>query len=502
MSASDGSQTDTTVLQRHLLGDLERYVKLTKPASLRAFQGDALGGVAGELARGVGPLIEDAVERIADRRYRRAAWLLLVDPEHRTSNLTTRSSLAAAEFGLAPDTFRKRTDGASPRTEVLDEVASELAQLATAPTPESDPSSAVAPSAVAPSVVAPAARPVAPATDPGRTVNAAGPLGFRRRRLVAVAVALLVGVVVGSLTRFVGPDADGSEAAGEQDGAVAGPATGPGGGEELMGEVDVSLHCETTNGAGWVAAPDPASSSGWLCRRGAGGPTVAADIAAACHEQYGDAASARVGDGPSTWRCVMVAEPSAADGDCAVAAGSYDPSLSGEYAPYAASFRRRFDESAAATTACPLTVMHRWATGILQELGTDGVSTGALVATEPDAVLLLDGSAWQAFNRIKGIYGEFVGYPENEPERRGDVVVVALSAGGALVAERLDGPFYWLPPVIFPYWKGRGGPTGCLGLAISDPYASGDSFKQDFEHGRLVLDPLAGSFGPEGDTCP
>lgn len=453
-----------STVEQEILAELEAYIKLSKPGEQRAFNEPALQSLLTPELNSVHALLVAAVELVPDERYRRAAECLLVDPELRSANLTARNAAAADVFGVASDTFRKKINETSPRSEVLAEVALQLMRLSESP----------------------------PRPDFVEGNQRVWRRSVRPRLLVGVVGLLAIVGVLSAVPSIWRGESLGSPAAPQIDSDTPDQV-------ERLGDVDVTLYCETAFGSGWSASPNLLSPPSWTCRAPTG-ETEPADIDAACKQQYGTGSTATNTGGAGGWRCSLLSD-SAGPGACSPAAGEYEPSMADQFARFTSEFSRKFEEAGGAEElGCPFTVMHRWTSGVMQELGRGDTSSAGLLAKN-DVVVLLRGDSWRAFDRIKGINGAIVGFPENEPRLIDETFVVELDAGGSLVALHEDGPYFWLPPVMLPYWQSTGGVDGCLGFPITDPYAAGDSFKQDFERGRLIFSPLTGSFANEGPEC-
>lgn len=463
--------TDSADLAQRVAVELERLARKARPMDVRNVETPELERIASSAGLSIGDLIAQGVESTEPKAYRDAAHSLLVDDAVRSKTFTTRSKLAAAAFDVTYDGFRRVSKG---RPSIREMVFIELAQSITreALTVKEAVSSGVE------------SHPAALSLQGNR---------WRRRSLVAIAVLVITaGVGAWWLAALAagGPEAG----AGETGGA---PAVADDGEARLFGDIDVSRYCAETYGSGSIAQADPESDNGgWRCS--SPGQVIAADLAEACRSQYGNSAHAEaVEGGAGGWRCVTEIGGATA-GACLVDAGAFDPSLTDEFSAYAARFRTRFEAGGGVEAlGCPLTLMHHWADGIMQEFGDGEVPTTAILALSPEQVVLLDGASWSAFRRIKGLTGGLVGYPTTEPQLVDEMVVVSLSAGGELMSKSSDGPFYWLAPVVAAYWRQSGGVSGCLGAPISDAYTDLGLFKQDFEQGQLTLNPFAGELTAE-----
>lgn len=489
-------------LVEQLTDELERLCRRARPVDIRAVDTPTLDEVANVAGTTAGELVAWAVQQVEPLAYREAAHRLLTDDAVRSQTFTVRSKLAAEAFGISYDGFRRAGDGRpSARTSVLTEVARHAAHRGQDTSGEqADP---VGPDELVTIDNEP--------RTPGILV--AAHTAQRRRRTVAVAAAaiglLAAAIAIPVLTRSDRPRAEAADSLPSADSSgprLAAPSTqvpptvdGPS--TSLYGSIDVSSFCTQRYGEGSIAQADPGSdASGWRCFGSDGSKPV--DLDEVCRTQYGQSAVATsIASGPGNWRCVVeVGGPADAD-TCAVEPGSFDSSLTDEFSTYAADFRQLYElHGGQATLGCPLNLMHHWAGGVMQELGTDGTPSASLLALSPDQALLLEGAAWQAFDRIKGLTGGLVGYPVNEPVLEDEMVVIRLSAGGMLIAKKIEGPFYWLTPVVTDYWLKHGGRTGCLGPPASDAYTDLGTFKQAFERGQLTLDPFKGTLDADPGT--
>lgn len=451
-----------------ILIELEEISRAYGPGKIRQVDTPGLTLIAQQLELTRDELIAECVSKIDDDRYRSTADTLLIRPEVRQSNFTQRTSLAAAEFGIGVDAFRRvpKQGGLSTRSLVLLEAAQQAADIAPTAATEN------AASKQTPVLEALSTSDSEPHSQDLLTSN--------RRAWLAPIMALAAFVALGAFAIQRVPDSAASIS--------------------LAGEVDVTMQCVAQGDQDSVALPDP-SSAGWLCRAG-DGVRETADIEQACHFQYGTESSAQnLSGNNSSWRCVTHF-PIDSDDDCPVAAGAFNPSTSDIHSPFASSFRHRYEEAGGhEVLGCPTQLLHHWVAGPMQELETEDGQKSAIIALTPDAPILLQGTAFGAFNRVKGITGELVGFPTSEPYVRTGIYYVDLSSGGSLIAATEDAPFYWVPPVVAESWAALGGVDSCVGLPISDPYSADGAFKQDFEDGVFSLSVLTGELFHTGDNC-
>ena len=399
-------------MQERLLVELEDLCRQHQPESIRGLDTPELTRIAQSLKLSRDELVTQAVAQIGDQRYREAANALLADPSIRFENLTARTKQAAENFNLGVDAFRRAGKGKrSNRSKVIFEVAQQVlaieAQAQATKATESDNSGD--------SAASPATSSSAPDTDPVTSIVLQNPVetptrpapSRRSQSRLLVPAALIGIVVIGVLVmlafrsgRTTNEAIDTSDQPTTTNNATASstatstqpPTTTaettttaalPTELTRLMGEVDVTLHCVTEHGAGWTAAPDVGSKTGWACRVGGGASSVPADIQLACEQQYGlESEAINLSDTSASWRCAT--EVTHNEGACPVNAGEFNPSLANEQSPYAAGFRQRYDlEGGETSLGCPTQVMHQWAKGILQELEDDSGNQSAILALDP-----------------------------------------------------------------------------------------------------------------------
>ncbi len=483
-----------------LTDDLQTLTRTSNPVGFIDLQIPALDAEATRTGLDTADLIAAATERITDDAVRRSAEKLF-DISSRTESFTHRSRLAAEQMGISLDGFRRRSGGRPSRRDlVVVELARQIQQFAPANATTSEITAAEITISEASTTEtrttgtdtsragtdAPAIDDESHGPQPDTTVDETGvtePANpSRRRRLPLAVIAALVIVAVGS----IGVIGVRNYIRSVQADRIAELA------RDVPGDLDMSLYCVDTYSQDTIAEPQ---GSGWVCRN-ADDPSsspMPIDPDEVCATQYGESTRAiALDDTAGAWRCELIG-PVTTTADCQIAPGAFDASLADTMSPFAQGFRQRFER--ADDLPCPTSIMHRWADGILQELGSEGEQS-ALIALSPDTIVLLEGSAWAAFDRIKGITGSLVGYPLNEPEQRFDGVLVELSADGALFATSERATFHWLPPVVYQYWVEHG---ACLGPPVSDPYTNGDHFRQDFLNDSLVLNPSTVSFHTLGD---
>ncbi len=404
-------------------------------------------------------LVDTAIAGLEPADFKTAAEHLLGSEKRAGRNLAARSSDAAEAFGVGYDAFRRRgADGRSHRDRVVRSVAEAIV-------------------AQAPNRIVTAPVTADPSPDPD---------GNRSRRTAVwggVLVAVVAMVLVGA---FALAGDDGSDA----DRAAV-----------LLGPLDVTLHCRTVHGIGATSTVVGDDPDGWRCR--VNGENVSVDLNEACKSQYGAASrpDSSAGTDAYGWRCAI--EAAGDDGQCAVAAGQFDPSLSSSFAELSRDFRTVADARLENPEACPATFMHRWSIGVIQEFVLDGDIVGALLWAPGGDVTMLQGTAWTALERVLGLDADIVGFPTGPAvETSEGHTAVALTSGAQLVASGDQDTFYLVPEVSLTAWLDLGGSQGCLGLPASDPFPVGAGFRQDFFAGALVLNLLTGEIDiVDSETC-
>ncbi|MEM9656622.1 MAG: hypothetical protein AAGA65_31395 [Actinomycetota bacterium] len=449
------------------LDELKRLSKLDayRAASFPGLAAKATDAMAGGVddSDSIEMLVGTAIASMSEGPHKAAASQLIGFGPDRWQSLKQRRARAAEATGMSPETFRRREEAT-----VLDEVARQIAGLGG---------------------------------------SQAEPAVHRRsidRSRIAVVVSLLGLLLLAVLGYWVLPGlrADGDvEASGV--GATPAreqPANIP---VDLTGPLDVTLWCVEQFGPGASAEVTGQTARDWACRSLLSDGDAGVDFDAACAFAYGQATRAQnLTNDPYGWECRPSPDAIRPGGPCEIGVGTYDPLNSHAFDQYASPFVRAW--RAAETDLCPGTIMHRWGQGVVQELGDstpDGYE-GAILAVDPDDVVVLDGSLWKAYERVIGLSPGLVGFPAGEPVEIDDgSEVLHLSAGGALVSRPPTDQYYWLPGVAFTAWLESGGRTGCLGSPVSNPYAVEVGFRQDYESAGLILDLTQGEIQVDGDCA-
>ncbi|MEO1064443.1 MAG: hypothetical protein AAFZ07_23735 [Actinomycetota bacterium] len=435
-----GTAEQTTAIA----GELEDLASQWDPVALAELELPELTRRATQWQAGatVQDLVDAAVAAVPQENYRSAAGALLASSDHRWSqNLTERSTTAAAALdGGNYEAFRKRARGRpSKRDRVYTVVAEQVVRLASHPSPL----------AVA-------------STD----------RSGRGRWLLAAVVLLVVGAVaaVGIASR----DSDESRA------------------DVAAGPVDVTLYCSQRFGVGASASVIDGGREGWRCQHA--GTTETVDLNDACVQQYGQGAQARATETASAydWTCeIELTDEQTSTGACRIEAGAFDPSLSRSFAELSRGFRELYATGGGAEVGCPLTLMHRWSVGVIQELTDGNEIVGAITSYNDGEPILLSGQAWRAFDRVIGLDADIVGFPTAAPNTTNGYSSIPLSGDGMLVGADTNAPHFLVPEVSLVPWNELGGAEGCLGLPNGDPYPIAEGFRQDFNGGALVLNLLS-----------
>ena len=466
----DGSTFDV------IRAELERLKKINTLAAFRDADLPALAaaGASSEGGASVESAVGSAVAAVPSERHRRAAAALIGFDGDRWVNLKTRRVRAAAEMNCAPETFRQRDEAS-----IIDEVARAMLERPSTPEP-------------------------APSPETRRS---------NKRTGLILAAAVLI--VVGLVAALAMSDDGGDETTTPTATAVPTPTLAPSptstptatpapeptvaAPTNASGPLDVTSWCVAVRGPAGSAEVTGEDAIDWACRGGDGAPAPI-DFDGACELSYGEGAVAiNLTNDPYAWQCEPDFGATSGQG-CPIAAGAFAESKTDEFSRFAGAFTRIWADEGGGV--CPATIMHRWGEGIIQELGrTPGQAgfLGAILARDPETVVLLDGSAWQAYAQVIGLSPGLVGYPVGSvDDSLESTLLVPLSAGGALVARDTSGQFHFIPGVGYTVWLADGGVAGCLGAPVSNPYAVEVGFRQDYEGGALILDAVQGRIVTEG----
>lgn len=241
-----------------------------------------------------------------------------------------------------------------------------------------------------------------------------------------------------------------------------------------MGPVDVSGYCRDVLGAeiGILDSPD---SNVWRCRNPDGTTTDEVDLNDVCRNRVGSSFEAvPTGENGRSWRCAGSVESSA---ECSVPVGTHDETNQ--------RVNTAIDDLVAAVPAegCATTPAYLWFDSVVQELALpDG--TGA-VFKSPSNLVLLQPPEWAAYDRVRGLPPEFVGYPQGPVELKNGAYVLEIDPDhrSAMVARARTGPFFWMPAATYLPWIEAGGISSCLGAPAAD--ANQTQRMQKFENGEM-----------------
>jgi len=515
-----GSAAD---FDRALLADLDELATISSVEAFYAAELPALHRLAlrvtdhpndrtGRYAA-VRDAISHAIESMEDQSFADAAQALLGYAD-RWRSVQARSTDAGRAFtpSVSYDSFRRRS-GRNYRGNTLRLLADALKQLET-------------PDAATPAEIAVAAQAPTPAgpTRPGPAAHMEGaPSGPNRLLLLAAALVLLAtaafgvtqrggdqnepaletAVAAARTTPTVAPTAALPTAASLQ--PVAQPVT-----QTVRGELDVTRHC-------FLSAPDgmplfgEQTADGWTCRSSDNSQQFPPDLPAACREQYGPNATAVPQEGSTVgWNCELpiLRLNNNTSSSCVVAPGAYDQGSIVTLGRYANRFAAEWEQNVPADV-CPVEPLHLYGDGVTQRLAHDGKEFGAILATDPQNVQVLTGSAWLEYESVRGLTLDVVpvpivsgriGYPSSAARQDQTYWRIDLTDQSALISDALDGTYFWMPRVALELWMAQDGPDGCLGMPIQTPTL--DPPGQKFEHAAVTFNTATGGleYSPS-DAC-
>ncbi len=167
-------------------------------------------------------------------------------------------------------------------------------------------------------------------------------------------------------------------------------------------------------------------------------------------------------------------------------AGSTNPSvIPDDLEPVMVSVFTKLGE--AAGLGCPQHGVERWGDLWLQHfIGGDTRPRGFLVTDLNQSVAMwVEWSIVEEYRSVlNGQLDSEGGLPKATSELDGHHVL-RLSKGGLLIAHQPGGPAFWIPGEAVEVWQQAGGPTGELGLPMTDVRFQDGRPHQDFEHGHI-----------------
>ena len=150
--------------------------------------------------------------------------------------------------------------------------------------------------------------------------------------------------------------------------------------------------------------------------------------------------------------------------------------------------------------------MTRWGRLVIQKLTDAGGAAGAIVAEDPDHVMVMTEAEYGSYRQIGGKDGTQAQSIEGLPRRRGTSpsgkAWLIYTDHGVLASQGVDQPGYYLGGPVWTRWKATGEDTGEMGMVASNPLNNAVGYYQDFAHGRLTLS-YSGtlSFAPVADPA-
>lgn len=189
---------------------------------------------------------------------------------------------------------------------------------------------------------------------------------------------------------------------------------------------------------------------------------------------------------PSTASTSPVATVSA---DCHEIGATSDPDLDA----YGVPFRTQISQliPPGEPEPCGGSPVTRWDDLVIQPLLTEGVADGALVATDPNHVLLMTQAEFTSYRQIGGKDGtqaqEIAGLPRRRAMSGSGKVWLIVTDHGAMASSGVDQPGYYLGGPVWTGWQANGQDSGEWGVPASNPLNNAVGYYQDFSKGRLTL---------------
>ncbi|HET8931361.1 MAG TPA: hypothetical protein VFN21_11940 [Acidimicrobiales bacterium] len=133
----------------------------------------------------------------------------------------------------------------------------------------------------------------------------------------------------------------------------------------------------------------------------------------------------------------------------------------------------------------------RWDQLVIQPLVNGGAPDGALVAIDPDHVLLMSQAEYSSYHQVGGKDGTqaqaLAGLPRRRAMSASGKVSLIITDHGAMASAGVDQPGFYLGDVVWSTWHGNGEDTGDWGTPASNPLNNAVGYYQDFSKGRLTL---------------
>ncbi len=153
---------------------------------------------------------------------------------------------------------------------------------------------------------------------------------------------------------------------------------------------------------------------------------------------------------------------------------------------------------------CAASPMLRWDELVLQPLTDGGRPDGALVATDPDHVMVMTEAEYMSYHQIGGKDGTqaqaLAGLPRRRAMSTSGKVWLIITDHGAMASAGPDQPGFYLGGPVWTNWQRNGEDTGDWGIPASNPLNNAVGYYQDFSKGRLTLSYTGDlMFHPVGD---
>lgn len=155
---------------------------------------------------------------------------------------------------------------------------------------------------------------------------------------------------------------------------------------------------------------------------------------------------------------------------------------------------------------CAGAPIQRWDELVLQPLTEDGKADGALVATDPDHVMVMTEAEYTSYHQIGGKDGTqaqaLAGLPRRRAKSTSGKVWLIITDHGAMASTGPDQPGFYLGGPVWTNWQKNGEDTGAWGMPASNPQNNAVGYYQDFANGRLTLSYTGDLvFHPVGDPA-
>ena len=203
--------------------------------------------------------------------------------------------------------------------------------------------------------------------------------------------------------------------------------------------------------------------------------------------------AATTADPPSTVATTPVSNTPAA---CTHPIGvSSDPSLKAYQVPFATQIEELTPPGD--PRSCGQTPVTRWDLLVIQPLSLSDKANGALVATDPDHILMMSQAEFTSYHQIGGKDGtqaqNLAGLPRRRKMTKTGKVWLILTDHGAMASQGVDQPGFYVGGPPWTRWQATGEDSGEMGIPASNPLNNAVGYYQDFSKGRATLS-YSGSF--------